>query len=1098
MEAGQLRLVARLLSTRSIEELVAVAERTPEVLRPEFDAVVADVAQRAAANGEPAMAVALEQVMQVLRAMRGLPVPEADTPLFELLIGTPLAELTDAGDWDSWQALLHSRPDLFDADLIDHLTRIRGHVREQDLWTLDALTAFLADCREGGTDTAVAHWRSSARVGDGTQLPIEYQIVAMSHLAHRVGPRDDLYGAQALGLLGQLLSRRQLGDWRENLERSERLLRTAADRASSHGDLRLRAQFQQALVNVLLHLDQEANAAEALDLCQAALEGWEPSDDPELWGLLMTSRANCLITLGRSDEAIEGYEASLTVFTREESPKRWAIATFGLSGAHVHRGLHGGDRNDFERGLTLLKKAADLRTREADEARWAMTEDGLGWCYLYRLSPTERADDVRRAIEHFRAALEFYVPGHPRRPHTQNGLGQAYFARYEQTGDGTDLLASRAALTEALEVADVDELRAVHGRLAVIAFRLAATDPTAGETARRHQLEALALVSAEDDPNGWADEVMYLAQFLMEYGPSAGEGCEQAIRRLQEALTIASGTTKARVLLMLGAAYSNRSFGDNDDNYAQAMQCYHAGLAEITMENEPELWSNLRYHMAVSIVAHEPAHSFDEEAREARYAEALSHLNEALVSGPPSPGDAAVIRSVIGEVHLRYEHRREAIAPLEQARDELRKLGHAKEFASVQLRLAHAYGAADPRSIRAAATARRLTPLPTSPRDFGAASQWLGLAHLERGEYERAGHAFHDAVQARTEALRPAWLPTDRATIRRWFRSNIAERACLAFARAAERTSEHKERARLLALAVESLDAGRMRGFAEFDAGHLAQLARHDPALHRELEEAVARVQAAARIDRASLTGALVGPRAVIPDAERWLADREEARASRARYLEVLARIRTRTGLDLVDEPLLLSEIAGLLGPEDALAYVLSDDGDFGTQRKLILLVLPDATVRMHWSQGAVDAFFFVATWLPNQSIAHRTRPAQGDSFTDLLRRALDAALPLAAEQLSGPLGKELRDARSSRVFLVTCGILGHFPLHACAVDAEGQVALGEEFDVSYLPSAAVLRALRARSAQARSPRVVTVANPLPNPQPLPFAATQQAEIAAV
>ena len=136
------------------------------------------------------------------------------------------------------------------------------------------------------------------------------------------------------------------------------------------------------------------------------------------------------------------------------------------------------------------------------------------------------------------------------------------------------------------------------------------------------------------------------------------------------------------------------------------------------------------------------------------------------------------------------------------------------------------------------------------------------------------------------------------------FRSNLAEQACLAFARAAERKRDDGQRQRLLRLAVESLDEGRMDGFAGVRDPHLAELSRHDPGLLREYQNAIDRINRNARADRAALTGTSIGLHAFVPVTDDWLANRDEARGAWSQFEAVLARIRARTGLDLTNSPL--------------------------------------------------------------------------------------------------------------------------------------------------------------------------------------------------
>ncbi|MFD7409648.1 hypothetical protein ACFV7R_45215 [Streptomyces sp. NPDC059866] len=950
MDPRRLRLVARLLSVGSIEEIAALAEQIPEVLTPEFELMIAELIQQALARGEPEMAVALADRADALQALRGAEPAEAG--LFELLMRVPFAdrviELADVGDWNSWLIILREGPDLFGKAFLDYLDRCRPHVTEGEAYLLDVLAAFLSECADVGPDAAVSRWRSSAEVGEATELPAEFSLAALSHLVDRFGDQDDAVAAQALGNLGVLYYQRRAGDQGQNLERAESLLREAIEMADRHGATKPRAQAQQALMNVLLARDPQRNVKEALDLSLAALRGWEKHEDPEMWGLIMTSRANTLAELGRLEEAIDCYAASLTVFTRPASPKRWGISMFGLANAHVRRGRRDGNRADFETALTLHTEAAELRTREQDERRWAMTQESLGWCYLLRDRSAERREDVDLAVGHFNAALEYYVPGTVERPGIMHGLGRALLARHEETADQADLAASKAALQEALEGTAKIDRRDAHSALAAVHLRLAPADSSAHTAAVAHQSAALEFTSAENEPQRWADEAFLLARILLERGGThQGEDHEKAISVLTKALALAEQpVSRARILEALGMAHTWRPFGHRDADARKAMKFYREALASFTKEKDATLWASVHYAMAASILEHAAPGGDDDQER---LAEVLGLLEEAGAAIQPDDRRGITrIENLVGAAHLAYGNREDAIAPLARARAGYARLGLAEEFADAQRQLARAYGPADRRTVRAAITAQRIRPMTEYPFDFGKAAELLGHALLRQGEPERAGHAYRDAVRARRWAMSVVTLPTDRDLARRHFGGNIAEQACLCFARAAEHAGDD-DGPRLLALAVESLDEGRMGGFPELETALADALARHDPGLLEEYRATAASLQSLMGMDRSTLTGSLIGPRASIPDVETWLRARDAAITARARYSAVLDRIRAATGLDMTVGPLSLQEISGLLGPDEALAYVLCDEGE-GTDRQLLLLVLPDGTVQTHWS----------------------------------------------------------------------------------------------------------------------------------------------------
>ena len=75
----QAQLLVGLLRARSIEEVVAVAERSPVVLTPEFGQLIGGMISLAVSEGDAEFAGRLEQVAQILSAMRGVSPGRADT-----------------------------------------------------------------------------------------------------------------------------------------------------------------------------------------------------------------------------------------------------------------------------------------------------------------------------------------------------------------------------------------------------------------------------------------------------------------------------------------------------------------------------------------------------------------------------------------------------------------------------------------------------------------------------------------------------------------------------------------------------------------------------------------------------------------------------------------------------------------------------------------------------------------------------------------------------------------------------------------------------------------------------------------------------------
>ncbi|MXY85184.1 MAG: CHAT domain-containing protein [Chloroflexi bacterium] len=106
------------------------------------------------------------------------------------------------------------------------------------------------------------------------------------------------------------------------------------------------------------------------------------------------------------------------------------------------------------------------------------------------------------------------------------------------------------------------------------------------------------------------------------------------------------------------------------------------------------------------------------------------------------------------------------------------------------------------------------------------------------------------------------------------------------------------------------------------------------------------------------------------------------------------------------------------------------------------------------------------------------------------LDRSLVALSSLIGENLIGPVGKVLTRRRAHGVTLVPTGLLGLLPLHAIGWTSEerDRRCLLDDFDVTFAPSARMRTACVKRAAHrgGQPIRWVGVANPLPNPDPLP------------
>lgn len=99
---------------------------------------------------------------------------------------------------------------------------------------------------------------------------------------------------------------------------------------------------------------------------------------------------------GALARAVAAYEAALTVRTREADPARWALTQMNLGNALVLLG----ERSAIEQAVSAFDAALRVRTREADPAGWADTTYSLAmaWAALGRYATARAAAEAAAAV----------------------------------------------------------------------------------------------------------------------------------------------------------------------------------------------------------------------------------------------------------------------------------------------------------------------------------------------------------------------------------------------------------------------------------------------------------------------------------------------------------------------------------------------------------------------------------------------------------------------------------------------------------------------------------------------------------------------------
>ncbi|MFZ5917527.1 MAG: tetratricopeptide repeat protein [Chloroflexota bacterium] len=130
------------------------------------------------------------------------------------------------------------------------------------------------------------------------------------------------------------------------------------------------------------------------------------------------------------EQAIDAYQAAAAqpAEGNEAAAERAALLVW-LGNAYAER-IRGERAENIERAIGHYRQALEVYTRAAFPEDWAMTQNNLGNAYYSRIRG-ERAENIERAIGHYRQALEVYTrQAFPERwAGTQNNLGNAYAER---------------------------------------------------------------------------------------------------------------------------------------------------------------------------------------------------------------------------------------------------------------------------------------------------------------------------------------------------------------------------------------------------------------------------------------------------------------------------------------------------------------------------------------------------------------------------------------------------------------------------------------------------------------------------------------------
>jgi CHAT domain-containing protein len=246
-------------------------------------------------------------------------------------------------------------------------------------------------------------------------------------------------------------------------------------------------------------------------------------------------------------------------------------------------------------------------------------------------------------------------------------------------------------------------------------------------------------------------------------------------------------------------------------------------------------------------------------------------------------------------------------------------------------------------------------------------------------------------------------------------------------------------------------------------------------------------------------------PRGVGSHVQERLTTYEAAKAARAEYDDVLARIRAQIP-DFLRPTSPLPDALNLLGPNQRMAYMAS------TSAGGVLVLLQGSALLGTTAQQAAAWHDAQSTTAQIKDLSDDLLRAQTEPGTQGLRH-LNASLARAMVALGAPQGvlarlvAECRKDAVRHVVAIASGRLGLLPLHAALIPAAAQdgtrAPLQDDLRVSYAPSAGVWRMCRERERERAGTievNMLLVGNPLPqlDASPLPGAAVEAQVVASV
>jgi CHAT domain-containing protein/tetratricopeptide (TPR) repeat protein len=743
------------------------------------------------------------------------------------------------------------------------------------------------------------------------------------------------------------------------------------------------------------------------------------------------------------EASIQHGEQALTLLTRDATPDHWALTHARLATAFRYR-LLGDPAANADRAIVHCRHALTVARRGSSPEQWAALMTNLA--NAYGQASGDRARNLRRALARHQAALRVFTEdGYPAQ-WAQVNTNIAFALMNEAlAGDPGNLEQAIGYLTRASRVwsLSADLSAAIELNLAYCYMHRGRGDAQANaDAAIQHAREAYNRHEQLGDTFQMAKSAAMLGGTLATHSarPTA-EDLEQAIDWHERARALV-GVDEAPLFWAgatddLAGLYLRRPSGSPEENWQRAVELHTEALDTYARFGDAMEHARAQYNLAATLIVRGRDEDLD------RAAELLERSLEVRLE-TATPVQWAESTVMLAQIRLRRD------SDLGGSESDLGALRHVVEV----------LGESAPERIQEAWR--------TLGEVYGARGRWPEAAEALLAAIENAERTYHATLlrSAKEESLAAS--------------ADLAPGAGYALARAGRPAD-----------AAVVLERGRVRLIGDRldrDRVDLAQVRERHPAAFSVFEEAAARLRA---LETHQLRPQHPGGGATTRDPALDRRMRAAIVDAQAQLEAAIAAIRQLPGAArFLDQPD-WHTVAGAVAVGEALAYLVTTE-----HGSAAIVVFPDdgepTSILCPLTMAELQRAFIDLVAEPSLT----DLPSAGAAPAD----PLDTLLDVLGQGLIGPLAELLNAAGVGRVHLVATGLLGTLPVHAARFVSGNETAhLIDRFEVSYAPSARLLASARVAAAASNSdPMLAGVGNPLPNPQPLPFAEQELAYVAAL